>query len=101
MSNYTLVTNGDFSTVTALIDGDLYTANNSHKNFSQIVSALVAGNATPEMFDVATAITSRFEVLTERVALKGNNIYFDGDVITGAIVDQILKFVEDDEDFTP
>lgn len=99
---YNLVGDGPNSSITAFIGGEMYTANTNHKNWEQIVAGIVADDeSVVRLFDASEAVATRFERLTDRVSVKNGKVYFDGDVINNAVTEQILKFLEADEDFMP
>jgi hypothetical protein len=101
---FSIVNNGDDSFATAIIPGhDPLVAGQSHPNYDRIVEALVIGVAdTPEaaeeladLFDVETAIATRFSNLSERVQVGNGRVYFDGDEQHGSIVKQIVRFLDE------
>lgn len=99
---YNLVGDGANSSITAFIDGEMYTANTNHKNWEQIVAGVVADDASvARLFDASEAVAERFERLTDRISVAHGKVYFDGDVINNAVTEQILRFLEADEDFMP
>lgn len=86
--------NGGFAA--ALIDGELFTITDTHPAYGEICSRLRSGDETVrELFDLATAVASKFEVLTDRVTVLGGRLYFDGDVVHNALADQVLRFLDE------
>lgn len=80
----------------------MYTANTNHKNWEQIVAGVVADDpSVARLFDATEAVAERFERLTDRISVAHGKVYFDGDVINNAVTEQILRFLEADEDFMP
>lgn len=99
---YNLVSVGDQSSLTAFIGGEMYVANQDHKNWSGIVAGVTSGDeSVVRLFNPEIEVTKRFERLTDRVSIANGKVYFDGDHVDNAITAQILQFLEADEDFMP
>jgi hypothetical protein len=99
---YNLVSVGNESSVTAFIDGEMYVANQDHKNWDAIVAGITSGDeSVVRLFDPADEVAKRFERLTDRISVANGKVYFDGDHIDNTVTDQILRFLEADEDFMP
>lgn len=93
---------GDQSSLTAFIDGEMYVANQDHSNWSEIVAGVTSGDeGVVRLFNPSVEVAKRFERLTDRVSVANGKVYFDGDHVENAITDQILRFLEADEDFMP
>lgn len=86
-------------------DGKDLAADNKHGNFEGILAALETGNLSDEeivrLFDVALALTDKFEALSERVSVNGGKVFLDGDEVTDSISDLIIRFLSDGKDFDP
>lgn len=96
--------------VTVYANGRLTTpADDSHPSFKAIIGACEASlrgdyvdeAAVLDLFDVAATITRKFQRLSERVTVEGNNVLFDGDPVHGTLQEQILSFMDAGEDFGP
>jgi hypothetical protein len=99
---YNLVGDGANSSITAFIQGEMYTANTNHPNWGAIVAGVVADDdSVVRLFDPSLAVASRFERLTDRVSIANGRVYFDGDHVDNSVTEQILRFLEEDEDFMP
>src|ERR1035437_174856 len=95
--NYTLYEDEGDAFVTAFVSGQKpYTASTaSHPNFAEIVSALKAGDVSAlGLFDISTVVEKYFDQLSERVAVKGGHVFFDGDEVDNSLTKQILRFLE-------
>jgi hypothetical protein len=80
-------------------DGELYTADEKHPLFEQIVEHAVAGDeSVTELFDAGKTVARQFEKLSERVAVEGDEILLDGDPVRGVIVDHILSALSEGAD---
>ena len=44
-----------------------------------------------ELLDVQTAISSRFEKLSERISTKDGKLYLDGEELHGSIVENVTR----------
>lgn len=89
----------DERTVTALIDGEVYTTNNGNPRYDEILELLQSGSddadALRRLFDVEAHAKERLAAtLSERVRIEDGVVYVDGDVVESALTDQIGKFIE-------
>ena len=100
---FSVIGSNDTATVSVVVNGDLYVADATHPNFNKIVEAAIAGNeSVASMFDVADVIAKQFDTLSERVSLGDDRkVYFDNDVVDSALSDQIVRFLEQGEEFAP
>ena len=74
----------------------------SHANFAEIVDAAVAGDdSVVDLFDLAQAVADRFKNITERLAMAHGHLYWDGDEVNGTLTNQVLRFMEEGQDFWP
>jgi hypothetical protein len=93
---------GNEASLTAFIDGEMYVANQDHTNWSEIVAGATAGDESiVRLFDPGTTAAKRFDRLTDRVSIANGQVFFDGDHLDNVITEQILRFLEEDEDFMP
>lgn len=74
-------------------------ANDTHPNFNKIKATLDAGDyaALPDLFNSAKAISSYGSGVFE---VRGNAVYIDGEVASGAIVQRILDAIHEKRDPT-
>lgn len=80
----------------------MYVASQDHVNWDAIVAGAIADDeGIARLFDPGTTAAMRFERLTDRVSIANGKVYFDGDHVDNVITDQILRFLEADEDFMP
>lgn len=99
---YNLTSNGGEASVTAFIDGEMYIANQDHINWNSIVAGCIADdNSVVRLFNPAEEAARRFERLTDRISVASGKVYFDGDHVDNVITEQILGFLNADEDFGP
>lgn len=91
---YSLVKTQDNSNITVLLDGDLFTATDQHPNWTAIVDQVT--NDVPDglrdLFDLTVTLSTKFETLSDRVAVMNGQVYFDGDAVDNALADQIVRF---------
>lgn len=76
----------------------------SHPNFDEIVEAVDAGAEIEEieaLADVATAVATKLESLSERVKVDVPNglVYFDGDKVHDALARHILRALDEGASF--
>jgi hypothetical protein len=93
-------TDSDSQNITVIVDGEMYVADSNHNpNFEQIVEKVRAGDSSVvELFDLERLVSKKFEKLSERVAIRNSNIYFDGSVVNGVLAQQVLRFLDDGVD---
>ena len=88
--------------VTALLNGELFTADYNHPNFSEIMDYLMWDDADESdvvgLFDVGTAVNDYFSKVSERVAVSNGQVLFDGDPVAGELVDHIIRLYEEKAD---
>lgn len=97
--------------VVAFVPGQplpLIAAKSGNPNFDQIVAALRDEADSDEivpLFDLTDAVNTRFsalnEALSDRILVEGGTVYFDGAPIDNAVTKQIVRFLEEDQDFEP
>lgn len=96
--------------ITVFANGKLFPGvDDTHPNFAAIKGAAAASVAgipvdadqIADLFDVATAVARRFERLSERVTVENGVIMFDGDPAQNGLSTQILRFMNEGEDFEP
>jgi hypothetical protein len=105
---YSIVSSGEDSFVTAFIPGEsapFVAAKSGHPNFDSIIAGLVSGEATAHelvnLFDVSKAVAEKFEKLSDRVLVSGGHVYFDGAQQDNSLTKQIVRFLDEGEDFLP
>lgn len=75
----------------------------SHANFGEIRSALVLGDTAldeSEVYDLADAsakVIATLQRLSERVTIKGDTIYFDGDEMETRLTRHIVDMIREDD----
>lgn len=95
--------------VTAFVNGAIVLADDTHPNYAAITGAcaeLMDGYTVNEqdfadLFDVAGVVERKFARLSERVTVDAGQIMFDGDPCQPALSKQILRFMDEQEDFAP
>lgn len=92
--------------ITVFVNGEVYTADNEHANFDAIVDAVRAGDESAvDLFDVAKAAKARFDSLTERlserVLVSNGHIFFDGTEVNNTLTEQVIRFINEGQDFAP
>ena len=99
---FSLVRMGDEECITIFVPGGTQplVAVSSHPNFAAIKAYVADPPADAEfedveaLFDVTSVISRRFEPLTERISTANGEIFVDGEPAHGALVKQILAFLD-------
>lgn len=89
--------------LTAFIDGEMYSATDSHPNFERIQEMCQAGDTSVvAFFDLSHTAQERFRRLSERVSVANGKIYLDGEEVNNALTEQVVRFINEGvEDFEP
>lgn len=86
--------------ITVFIDGDLLSATDDHWNWSNIIAAVEDGTATADMFRPEKVITEYLSI-SDRIAIRNDQVVFDEDVLDNAVTETILDFVKKGRDPKP
>ena len=97
---YTYIKNDGIETIVALVDGELYTATNSHLCWLTIKSKCEDGTVTATDFDAVETIVDYLE-LANGLTVEGGNLYLDGEQVHGLLADKIVDSVREGLDATP
>lgn len=98
------------SFITVFANGKLTVpVSDDHPNFRAIVGACQASlagesvdaQALLDLFDIPTTIERAFQRLSDRVTVDGGEILFDGDPCQPGLSKQILRLMDEGEDFAP
>lgn len=86
--------------LSALINGELYTASSDHPAYAEIRKGVLDGDVSvADKFDVSKVVSEKFARVSERVTLVGGNLYFDGDPEPDKEFEaQVLRFLDGEED---
>lgn len=91
--------------VTVFYDGKIFSANDGHPNFGRILGSIADGAdgaALIRLFDTAAEVEARFNLVSNRVVLKGGVIYFDGQPIHNSVTSHIVRSLDEGNDnFAP
>lgn len=99
---YQITSNGEGQSMLSLIaDGKPYVATSDHPNWEMIVRVLTTGGDPLPLFNTSLAAVDKFNKVSERVSLRGNQLFFDNDPIDGVLADQIVRFMREGQDFGP
>lgn len=101
---YSKFSNGDQESIVVFDpeSAEPYVATVDHPNWAAINRAVEAGDTEVfDLFDVTKVIDKKFEALSERISVRNGRIYLDGDEVNNVLTQQILRFLDDDEDFEP
>jgi hypothetical protein len=92
-----LILDGEPTAVTVVHDGEIYQAlAESHPSFNLILERLNADandGSVVDLFDVQKTLDTEFRKVSERVAVRGGEVFFDGDLLHNGVSKQIVRFV--------
>lgn len=94
---FNLVVNGESKNLVAVVDGDLYPADEAHPHFTDLVEAAVDGDAETflDLYDASTKAAALFADLSSTVKVAHSRVYVGDEEVDGAYADQILRFLEE------
>lgn len=97
---FTLVSDSDGSkTLTVLVDGNLLSASTSHPQWDRLVAGVLADDeSVADLFALDKAVASKFQELSDRVAVQNGQILLDGDPVDNALTQQVLRFLDEGVD---
>lgn len=94
MLQYSLVTLGGQDSIIVLVDGELFSAVDSHPQFDEIRRRAESGDeSVAELFDIGKALTAAFGAVTDRVTVEEDSVYLDGEPVRGRIGDSLVSLV--------
>ncbi len=95
MLKYNLVSNGENQNITVVVDGEMYVADQSHRNWEAIVADAIAGDEDViYSFDLAKPVEDAFLKISDRVSVRSGHVYFDGDLVHNVMTEHILRFLD-------
>lgn len=101
-AQYQITDDTEFSGATIFLDGEPYTVASDHPQWKEIVEHLLAkvddDDALLAMINPAQKAANQMVKLSERITFAGGSILFDGDKISTAVADHIVRiFTEGNE----
>lgn len=90
---YEIISTGSGSSITVLHNGEVFTANQQHPAFAQIVEGAVKGD--PDvlgLFDRTAAYQAAFDKVSDRLSIRDGLVYVDGEVMDNTLGDLIVRF---------
>jgi hypothetical protein len=100
---YNITKSEDAASVTVFAGLDQYVASGDTANYDKIVEAVLHGAPLSEvegLFDLAKPLSDKFARLTDRVTVQNGAVYFDGDVQEGPVTDAIIRFYNENNDYS-
>lgn len=104
---YTITKSENGHEISAHLQGKPYLAGSSHPNFETIRDILLSDQDDAEdaligLFNIAFTAGQKFDRVSDRITYSSNNLYFDGEVVHGALVDAVIRAIKDGTtDFKP
>lgn len=100
---YNLVSYDDVSNLTVVTDdGDMYVADNNHPNWDSILGGVLADDEDViALFNPAEAVREQFEVLTNRVTVRGGKLVVDQTVVEDVFADLAVRLLGEGGNFWP
>lgn len=97
---YNLVQLGDMANLTAVIDGEMYVASQDHPSWHLILQKVLDDDeSVVNIFNPIKEVSKRFTAISDRVSVKDNRVFFDGDPVDNALTQHIIAAMNADEDF--
>lgn len=102
-----LVQNSEQGALTAYFNDEMYTADNTHASWAQLIAAITAAdentnlNDLAALFDPSVGVQKFFERVSERVSVAGGHVFFDGEEVNDGLSDHIIRFISEGNDASP
>jgi len=88
-------------TISAFIEGNIYTIDPEHRNYSKILDAVKAKDWTSFLDLVDLSRKIRDYIHSTDVEIKDGVILFQGEVIHNTLTERVIKFMQEDLPFKP
>lgn len=99
---YNIVDTGDHKSISVVVDGEIFAADGTHPNWSEIVEAALALDyGVVDLFDRSAALSDQFEQITDRVSVNNGRVFFDGDEVDNEITRGLVRAMDEGSDFVP
>jgi hypothetical protein len=88
--------------LTLFVDDDVFSIANDHPNFSKILDAVrkQSWDAVSELINLSKVVVD-FLSPTQRLKLVDGAVVFDGEVLTGSVIDHLFRLKNEGFDVTP
>lgn len=91
---FNLVKREGMGNITVVVDGELYTADEQHPLFDEIVEAAIDGDeSVVDLFDASVKAAEKFENLSDRVTVANGRVYVDQSEVEDVYADQVVRFL--------
>jgi hypothetical protein len=98
----TITLGDERNVVSVFVPGkDPLVADSENPRFDEIFDAVRAKQPIEDilhLFDLARAIKDRFARLSDRIALRGHQLFLDGDPLDNSLAEQVLRFFDAKQD---
>lgn len=101
---YNLVQQEGRRSLSVFLNGQCLVADEGHPNIDRLVDAVTcdaSDEEIQELFDIRTHLSNQFEAVSERVVIRNNHLYFDGQPINNTIAQTVMRFYRRGENFRP
>jgi hypothetical protein len=100
---YSLIRNAGGEVITVFTNGQMLSALDTHPNWTAIKAGAEADDPNViDLFDIGRTAQTRFDKLSDRVSVKGGQVFFDNQPTHNALTEQVVRFIEaGQEDFGP
>lgn len=104
---YTMSVTDEMSALTVFVNGQVKVATGDHPSWSRLKQIVETpdndglADELTRLLDPSMAVSAFFEPLSERVSIRNGHVYVDGDEISGALADHILRYIDEDNDPGP
>lgn len=92
-------------TISVLVDGEQLTADESHPRFEEIYKALIVDQDDTvnwvALFAPGIGIQTEFAKLSTEISIRKGQVFYEGEVLHGALSDKIVDIYDAGENYTP
>jgi hypothetical protein len=89
------------TSVTCVIDGEVYTIRKSHPQVKLIINAIAEGASEKDIIGLYARLTAIVRYSDGTIEVKGNNLYYEGRKVDGALTDRIINLMAEGLPFEP
>lgn len=101
MISYSLIADSNGQSLTLVYsDGDTVTVPQNHPNFTEVRDLILSSNPVDldeniikDRLNIVAKVGDRLRAVSDRVRVSGNVLYFDGDPLSNALANHVLRLI--------
>ena len=103
MHSYIISKMGDKQSVTVVSPGEVLITDSDNPNWDELIDRILSEDfdGIADLFSLEAKAAEAFEYLSDRVAVRGGEVYFDSEPVSGPLADHLLQVLRADFDVAP